>query len=198
MAPSRAAFDGGYASRENLKAAKALGIEHVVFHKKRGLKVEDMTRSSWLYGQLQALPRRRRGGHLLSETVLRPGALPLARLAALQGLCPIGGVRPQPDAPGSPASQAGLTPLSAIAPDRLQQPAPDRARLLANGGPAAATEPRGRGNDRSVEARRGRLEFFVRRTASCEILRGRFPPAPIPEIPTLRTGTSLHSTKSAS
>ena len=49
----RAAFDGGYASRANLKAAKALGIEHVVFHKKRGLKVEDMTRSSWLYGQLK-------------------------------------------------------------------------------------------------------------------------------------------------
>ena len=53
VAPSRAAFDGGYASRENLKAAKALGIEHVVFHKKRGLKVEDMTRSPWLYGQLK-------------------------------------------------------------------------------------------------------------------------------------------------
>ena len=53
VAPSRAAFDGGYASRANLKAAKALGIEHVVFHKKRGLKVEDMTRSSWLYGQLK-------------------------------------------------------------------------------------------------------------------------------------------------
>ena len=138
----------------------------------------------------QALPRRRRGGISYLKTVLRPGALPLARLAALQGLRPIGGVRPQPDAPGSPASQAGLTPLSAIAPDRLQQPASDRARLLATGGPAAATEPRGRGNDRSVEARRGRLEFFVRRTASCEILRGRFPPAPIPEIPTLRTGTS--------
>ena len=53
VAPSRAAFDGGYASRENLKEAKALGIEHVVFHKKRGLKVEDMPRSSWLYGQLK-------------------------------------------------------------------------------------------------------------------------------------------------
>ena len=53
VAPSRAAFDGGYASRANLKQAKALGIEHVVFHKKRSLKVEDMTRSSWLYGQLK-------------------------------------------------------------------------------------------------------------------------------------------------
>ena len=52
-APSRAAFDGGYASRANLKKARALGIEHVVFHKKRGLRVEDMTRSPWLYGQLK-------------------------------------------------------------------------------------------------------------------------------------------------
>lgn len=52
-APSRAAFDGGYASRENLKQAKALGIEHVVFHKKRGLKAEDMTPSSWLYRRLK-------------------------------------------------------------------------------------------------------------------------------------------------
>ena len=43
--PSRATFDGGYASRENLKEAKARGIEHVVFHKKRGIKVEDMTSS---------------------------------------------------------------------------------------------------------------------------------------------------------
>ena len=52
-APSRVAFDGGYASRANLNDAKALGIEHVVFHKKRGLKAEDMTSSSWLYGQLK-------------------------------------------------------------------------------------------------------------------------------------------------
>ncbi len=51
--PSRVAFDGGYASRANLKDAKELGIEHVVFNKKRGLKVADMPPSSWLYGQLK-------------------------------------------------------------------------------------------------------------------------------------------------
>ena len=51
--PSRAAFDGGYASRENLKEAKAQGIEHVVFHRKRGIKVEDMTSSTWMYQQLK-------------------------------------------------------------------------------------------------------------------------------------------------
>ena len=51
--PSRAAFDGGYASKGNLEAAKALGIGHVAFHKKRGLKAEDMTPSSWLYRRLR-------------------------------------------------------------------------------------------------------------------------------------------------
>ena len=51
--PQRVAFDGGYASRANLAAAKELGVEHVVFHKKRGLKATEMTPSSWLYGQLK-------------------------------------------------------------------------------------------------------------------------------------------------
>ena len=52
-APTHAAFDGGYASRENLKAAKALGVTHAVFHEKRGMKVADMTSSAWLYRQLK-------------------------------------------------------------------------------------------------------------------------------------------------
>ena len=52
-APTHAAFDGGYASRENLKQAKALGVTHAVFHKKRGMKVADMTPSAWLYRQLK-------------------------------------------------------------------------------------------------------------------------------------------------
>ena len=53
VAPSHAAFDGGYASRDNLAQAKALGVRHAVFHKKSGLKAEDMTHSSWLYDQLK-------------------------------------------------------------------------------------------------------------------------------------------------
>ena len=64
MAASLAAFDGGDESRDNLAQAKALGV-HAVFHKKSGLKAEDMTPSSWLYDQLERLPRRHRGRHLL-------------------------------------------------------------------------------------------------------------------------------------
>ena len=37
----------------NLDAAKELGVAHVVFHKKRGMKVADMTPSSWLYARLK-------------------------------------------------------------------------------------------------------------------------------------------------
>lgn len=43
--PTHAAFDGGYASKENLKRARALGVAHAVFSKRRGLKEADMTPS---------------------------------------------------------------------------------------------------------------------------------------------------------
>jgi IS5 family transposase len=47
------AFDGGFASKANLEAAKALGIRDVAFSKKRGLAISDMTRSSWVYRSLR-------------------------------------------------------------------------------------------------------------------------------------------------
>jgi len=52
-APRQLAVDGGYASLKNLEDAKAIGIEDVAFHKKCGLKVEDMVRSTWVYRQLR-------------------------------------------------------------------------------------------------------------------------------------------------
>jgi len=52
-APRQLAVDGGYASLKNLEDAKATGIEDVAFHKKCGLKVEDMVRSTWVYRQLR-------------------------------------------------------------------------------------------------------------------------------------------------
>jgi IS5 family transposase len=50
--PRQCAFDGGYASLANLNAIKALGVKDVMFHKKRGLKVEAMTKSKWVYRKL--------------------------------------------------------------------------------------------------------------------------------------------------
>jgi len=52
-APKQVAVDGGYASKDNLDKAKACGVEDVAFHKKRGLRVEEMVKSTWVYRQLR-------------------------------------------------------------------------------------------------------------------------------------------------
>ena len=51
--PLQASVDGGYASKDNLADAKALGIEDMVFSKKCGLKVEDMVTQTWLFKKLR-------------------------------------------------------------------------------------------------------------------------------------------------
>jgi IS5 family transposase len=53
QAPRQSAADGGFASRDNLKQAKAIGVSDVAFHKKCGLTIEDMVRSPWVYRQLR-------------------------------------------------------------------------------------------------------------------------------------------------
>jgi transposase, IS5 family len=51
--PLKAALDGGFASKENLRVAKACGVKDVCFAKKRGLKEEEMCRSGWVYDRLR-------------------------------------------------------------------------------------------------------------------------------------------------
>ena len=51
--PLKVALDGGFASKENLNIAKGMGIKDVCFAKKRGLKVDDMCRSEWVYRRLK-------------------------------------------------------------------------------------------------------------------------------------------------
>jgi IS5 family transposase len=51
--PRQVAADGGYASLDNLTTAKAHGVNDVAFHKKRGLAVEDMVKSGWVYRKLR-------------------------------------------------------------------------------------------------------------------------------------------------
>lgn len=50
--PRQIAADGGFASGDNLRQANALGVRDIAFHKRRGLSVEDMCRSNWVYKQL--------------------------------------------------------------------------------------------------------------------------------------------------
>jgi IS5 family transposase len=51
--PLKACFDGGFASKANLKEAKSLHVKDVCFAKKRGLKETDMCRSQYVYRSLR-------------------------------------------------------------------------------------------------------------------------------------------------
>ena len=51
-APRQVAFDGGFASKDNLREIKELGVSDVSFSKRRGLAVKDMVKSEWVYRQL--------------------------------------------------------------------------------------------------------------------------------------------------
>ena len=51
--PLKVALDGGFASKDNLNTAKEKQIKDVCFAKKRGLEVEDMCRSQWVYNRLR-------------------------------------------------------------------------------------------------------------------------------------------------
>ena len=51
--PRQAAFDGGFASKANLKKLKELGVKDVMFHKKRGLAIAEMTKSKYVFKKLR-------------------------------------------------------------------------------------------------------------------------------------------------
>jgi IS5 family transposase len=51
--PLKASLDGGFASKVNLKSAKGKGIKDVCFAKGRGLEIQEMCRSSYVYKVLR-------------------------------------------------------------------------------------------------------------------------------------------------
>lgn len=51
--PRQAAADGDFAARNNLAAAKAWGVHDMAFHKKAGLRIEEMVKSNWVYRNLR-------------------------------------------------------------------------------------------------------------------------------------------------
>lgn len=51
--PRQTAADGGYASVDNLNGAKQRGVTDAAFHKKRGLHLQDMVKSRWVYRKLR-------------------------------------------------------------------------------------------------------------------------------------------------
>ena len=52
-APRQAAFDGGFASLNNLADIKSMGVKDVMFSKRRGLEISEMVRSTWVYRRLR-------------------------------------------------------------------------------------------------------------------------------------------------
>jgi IS5 family transposase len=52
-APLKAALDGGFASKRNVALAKADGVKDICFAKRRGIEVEDMCRSAYVYRRLR-------------------------------------------------------------------------------------------------------------------------------------------------
>lgn len=52
-APQQASFDGGFATRSNLTAIKALGVKDAAFHKRRGIEISEMTRSARIFKKLR-------------------------------------------------------------------------------------------------------------------------------------------------
>ncbi len=51
--PLKAAMDGGFASKENVRLAKLLGVKDICFAKKRGIEVAEMCRSEYVYNRLR-------------------------------------------------------------------------------------------------------------------------------------------------
>jgi IS5 family transposase len=51
--PRQVAFDGGFASKENLREIKKRGVEDVAFAKRCGLAIDEMVKSTWVYKRLK-------------------------------------------------------------------------------------------------------------------------------------------------
>ena len=51
--PRQAAFDGGFASKANVTAAKGAGVKDICFSKRRGIDISDMVKSTWVYKRLK-------------------------------------------------------------------------------------------------------------------------------------------------
>jgi IS5 family transposase len=51
--PRQIVFDGGFASKMNLSDIKTAGVQDVAFSKGRGLEIDDMVRSSWVFKRLR-------------------------------------------------------------------------------------------------------------------------------------------------
>jgi transposase, IS5 family len=52
-APRQASADGGFASRDNLRTSKTMGVKDVSFSKRKGMSIQEMVKSTWVYRMLR-------------------------------------------------------------------------------------------------------------------------------------------------
>lgn len=84
--PRQTTSDGGYASLDNLNQAKAMGVRDVAF-KKRGLSLESMVKSHWVYRKLRNFQAGIEANISCLKRVFGLARLHMARIGSLQGLC---------------------------------------------------------------------------------------------------------------
>lgn len=51
--PRQVVYDGAFSSNLNLSTIKEMGVKDAVFSKKRGMKISDMAKSTWVYKRLR-------------------------------------------------------------------------------------------------------------------------------------------------
>lgn len=51
--PRQVAADGGFASKENVRDGKGLGIKDIAFAKRKGISISEMVKSTWVYKKLR-------------------------------------------------------------------------------------------------------------------------------------------------
>ena len=51
--PRQVAADGGFASKDNVRDGKGLGIKDIAFEKRKGISISEMVKSTWVYKKLR-------------------------------------------------------------------------------------------------------------------------------------------------
>jgi IS5 family transposase len=140
-APRQAAADGGYANRHNLTQAKALGVTDMAFHKKAGLRIEDMVKSAGSIASCAtSAPVSRQASHASSAPMAWRAAPGVGSTTSRPTSGPQWSLLTSPSSPAS--SQSDLSALAAtqqsstrLSPDRSPLPPSNATGLLLSSRP---------------------------------------------------------------
>jgi hypothetical protein len=86
----KTAFDGGFASKDNLGESQGKGNQGCLFRQKARPQGDRYVPKHLCIQKIAMLPRRHRVGHFLAQALLWPGSVYLERLAWVQKICLVG------------------------------------------------------------------------------------------------------------